>query len=258
MRRIDLIAKLVAPLFIAFIHATVTKVATWVVLAFNITSVLIEYVAIAQVYHAVPALARPLEDLDCPTRVMEPMGVEEPTTIENGAIWRRTQIWFEKVTLPWSSYLRSPLLLASLALSILYLTVLSFNAQMVTYLLTFGYSALWVAILRLVSVIVELGATWAAPIMMSKIGPIRSGLWFITWQFGCAAVGVAIFNMTVFNQQLSVTALITGTVLSRIGLWGFDLSIQYIVQEVRIHGDCSSKIEALAYSPSLHVVGGPF
>ncbi|KAL9060554.1 MAG: hypothetical protein Q9206_000964 [Seirophora lacunosa] len=231
MRRIDLIAKLVAPLFIAFVHATFTKAALWVVLVSNIASVFIEYVAIAQVYDAVPALARPVENPERSMRNMDPLDVEEPTTIEHRPHWRRAQSWLEKVTLPWSLYFRSPLLLASLSLSILYLTVLSFNAQMVTYLLTVGYSALWVAILRLFSVVVELGATWAAPIMMSRIGPVRSGLWFITWQFGCAAVGVAIFNMPVVSQQLNVTALVTGTVLSRIGLWGFDLSIQYIIQE---------------------------
>ncbi|KAL9013661.1 MAG: hypothetical protein Q9173_001655 [Seirophora scorigena] len=231
MRRIDLIAKLVAPLSVAFVHATLTKAALWAVLASNITSVLIEYVAIAQVHDAVLALARPLGNPERPMRNMDPLGVEEPTTIEHRSHWKRVQSWFEKVTLPWSLYFRSPLLLASLSLSILYLTVLSFNAQMVTYLLTVGYSALWVAILRLLSVVVELGATWAAPIVMSRIGPVRSGLWFITWQFGCAAVGVAIFNMTVVSQQLNVTALVTGTVFSRIGLWGFDLSIQYIIQE---------------------------
>ncbi|KAI4095210.1 MAG: hypothetical protein LQ344_001722 [Seirophora lacunosa] len=96
MRRIDLIAKLVAPLFIAFVHATFTKAALWVVLVSNIASVFIEYVAIAQVYDAVPALARPVENPERSMRNMDPLDVEEPTTIEHRPHWRRAQSWLEK------------------------------------------------------------------------------------------------------------------------------------------------------------------
>lgn len=130
--------------------------------------------------------------------------------------------------------MRSPMVLASLSLCILYLTVLSFNAQMITYLLDNGFTALWVSVFRLVSVLFELGATWAAPVLMSKIGPIRSGLWFITWEFSCATAGVAIFAQEVFSQRIRASALITSVLLSRVGLWGFDLSIQYLVQEVNL------------------------
>lgn len=145
---------------------------------------------------------------------------------------RHMLTWFQGTLSPWSQYMRNPLVLASLSLCMLYLTVLSFNAQMITYLLDSGFTALWVSGFRLVAVLFELGATWAAPVLMSKIGPIRSGLWFITWEFACAALGIAIFAQEAFSQRIRASALITSVLLSRVGLWGFDLSIQYLVQEV--------------------------
>ena len=207
------------------------KTALWTVLGSNITSTMVEYFAIAQVYHAVPELARPARSLKPFNQSIEAMDIVEESSPKVASAIRWTPVWFQKVLTPWSYYLRNSVFLASLSLSMLYLTVLSFNAQMVTYLLASGFTALWVALFRLVSVIVELGATWAAPSLMSRMGPIRSGLWFITWEFGCAAAGVAVFSMTALNQQLSTIALVVGVILSRVGLWGFDLSVQYLVQE---------------------------
>ncbi|KAB8257920.1 hypothetical protein BDV32DRAFT_140042 [Aspergillus pseudonomiae] len=66
---------------------------------------------------------------------------------------------------------------------------------------------------------------------MNKIGPIRSGLWFLNWQFGCLAAAVAAFVFLNNSSQLVAVSLIVGVALSRIGLWGFDLSVQFLVQE---------------------------
>ncbi|KAB8225384.1 hypothetical protein BDV33DRAFT_187581 [Aspergillus novoparasiticus] len=66
---------------------------------------------------------------------------------------------------------------------------------------------------------------------MNKIGPIRSGLWFLNWQFACLAAAVAAFALLDNSSQLVAVSLIVGVALSRIGLWGFDLSVQFLVQE---------------------------
>jgi iron-regulated transporter 1 len=128
------------------------------------------------------------------------------------------------------TYFTHRAMLSSFAGAILYFTVLSFNGQMVTYLLTIGYSSLNVGILRTVSVIFELSATWLTPLLMSKIGPIRTGIWFITWQMTCLALGVCIFT-TASSSTVSSAGLVGCTILSRVGLWGFDLSSQTIIQE---------------------------
>jgi iron-regulated transporter 1 len=136
---------------------------------------------------------------------------------------------------PWRDYITSPVFLASFALSLLYLTVLSFAPQMITYLLHTGFSPLQVSCMRIGAVISELAGTWAAPMAMHRIGPVRAGLWFINWQFGClaaAAAGFILFDDSSSNSRLVAVSLIVGVALSRVGLWGFDLSVQYLVQEV--------------------------
>lgn len=121
----------------------------------------------------------------------------------------------------------------SFACALLYCTVLSFAGQMVTYLISVGYTSVHVAAARTISVAFEISATWLAPWLMSIIGPVRTGMWFISWQIICLVVGVACFWKISSAPMVAALALMAATILSRIGLWGFDLSTQIIVQEVR-------------------------
>lgn len=140
--------------------------------------------------------------------------------------------WHDAVA-PWRDYVTSPVFLASFALSLLYLTVLSFGGTMVTYLLHTGFNSLEVSAMRIGSVAAELFGTWAAPFIMNRIGPIRSGLWFVNWQLCCVAGAAAAYIFFDASSQLVASSLIVGVALSRIGLWGFDLSVQFLVQDVR-------------------------
>lgn len=132
---------------------------------------------------------------------------------------------------PWKSYVLNPAFLASFSLALLYLTVLSFASQMTTYLLTLGYTSIHASVMRLVAVIVELSATCAAPALMRRIGAVRSGLWFINEQLLSAALAIALFTTLGSQTKLAGGALVVGVILSRLGLWGFDLCVQYLVQE---------------------------
>ncbi|RPB03933.1 hypothetical protein L873DRAFT_1799902 [Choiromyces venosus 120613-1] len=131
---------------------------------------------------------------------------------------------------PISKYLHHPAALPSLALSILYFTVLNFGAQMITYLLTPGYTPLHISSIRGISVLFEISATWLAPLVMSRVGPIRGGLWFVNWQLLCVAGAVSAFWF-LENPMMAAGGLILGVILSRIGLWGFDLCVQIIIQD---------------------------
>lgn len=104
---------------------------------------------------------------------------------------------------------------------------------MVTFLLHSGFSSLDVSAMRIGAVLTEISGTWMAPFLMDRIGPIRSGLWFLNWQFGTLAAAVAAFAFASDKPRLVAGSLITGVALSRLGLWGFDLSVQFLVQEVR-------------------------
>ncbi|KAJ6119601.1 Major facilitator superfamily domain general substrate transporter [Penicillium sp. IBT 18751x] len=224
MRRIDLFCKLLGPLFISFVESYSTRVAIWTIFGLNTVSVLIEYLAIAQVYRSVPALKRA-------TPALSGDGTDEATS--DYSQQRQSIVnYIRKASESWLEYIASPVFLASFALSLLYLTVLSFGATMVTYLLESGFSSLEVSFMRIGSVAAELSGTWTAPLIMNKIGPIRSGLWFLNWQLCCVAGATAAFVIWDSSFKLVAGSLVVGVALSRIGLWGFDLSVQFLVQEV--------------------------
>ncbi|KEY80725.1 iron regulated transporter [Aspergillus fumigatus] len=183
------------------------------------------------VYNAIPELVRTASvPTDDGFRAVEDAR-EHPTANQNGIIKSAIHL-VKRAASPWRQYVASPVFLASFALSLLYLTVLSFGTTMVTYLLHMGFDPLQVSCMRIGAVLAELSGTWAAPFIMGRIGPIRSGLWFLNWQLGCLATAAVAFALYDSNSRLVAVSLILGVALSRIGLWGFDLSVQFLVQEV--------------------------
>jgi len=133
-------------------------------------------------------------------------------------------------------YYQHRVFLPSFALSLLYFTVLSFGGQMVTYLISAGYNSFYIALVRTLSVIFELSATWIAPRAMKRINPARAGMWFLSWQMLWLGAAVCFFWVEPVSI-IAASGLVAGTILSRIGLWGYDLCAQFIIQEVSIAVD---------------------
>jgi iron-regulated transporter 1 len=102
---------------------------------------------------------------------------------------------------------------------------------MVTYLLASGYNSFHVGAARTLSVAFEIAGTWTAPLFMSKVGPIRAGLWSVNLQLFCLAGAASVF-WGAQDPIIAATGLVVGTILSRVGLRGFDLCAQIITQEV--------------------------
>ncbi|CAD0097027.1 unnamed protein product, partial [Aureobasidium vineae] len=218
MRRIDLFCKLVGPLSIALVAGFSTSIAIIITLSMTIISVFVEYYAIARVYHEV-------DDLQIrPTPSEDSQSTDSPSTSLDAS--RRARQTFRSCI----SYIQHPAFLPSFSLSLLYLTVLTFGGQMVTYLLSVGFSSISIGLLRTVSTIFELSSTWLAPKAMHKIGAIRCGIWFLNWQIVWVVIAVTMLWIEV-PQEYAVVGLLAGTIASRVGLWGFDLSAQVIVQE---------------------------
>ena len=72
---------------------------------------------------------------------------------------------------------------------------------------------------------------------MKHIGLVRTGLWSITWQMTWLAGGVLWFFCYYgrgypSTNLMPAAGLAAAVAFSRIGLWGFDLSAQNIVQDV--------------------------
>lgn len=94
-----------------------------------------------------------------------------------------------------------------------------------------------IGIIRGLSTRFELRATWIAPRLMKHIGLVRTGLWSITWQMTWLAGGVSWFFYYYgrgypSTNLMPAAGLAAAVAFSRIGLWGFDLSEQNIVQDV--------------------------
>ncbi|KFY28471.1 hypothetical protein V491_00447 [Pseudogymnoascus sp. VKM F-3775] len=222
MRRIDLICKLIGPLFISLIS---TKAAILINLGMNVASVAIEYFAIAQVYYEMPELQQPKT---------KPRGESSSRTERRGRSvprWRHIRKVIQKSVYDFSLYFYHPAFLPSFAGALLYLTVLSFAGQMVTYLLSAGYNSTQVGVARTFSVIIEVLATWLAPWLMGRIGPVRAGLWLVNWQVVCLVAGTMVFWAFPNRPNFSASGLVVGTIFSRVGLRGFDLCTQIIIQE---------------------------
>ncbi|THY21265.1 hypothetical protein D6D00_07260 [Aureobasidium pullulans] len=214
MRRIDLFCKLVGPLAIALVDGFSTSIAILVTFCMTAASVFVEYYAIARVYYEV-------EDLQA-----RPLPSEDPQSTSSSSAARRAR----QLCGSCISYIQHPAFFPSFSLSLLYLTVLTFGGQMVTYLLSVGFSSISIGLLRTVSTVFELSSTWLAPKAMHRIGAIRCGIWFLNWQIVWVVIAATMLWVEI-PPKYAVAGLLAGTIASRIGLWGFDLSAQVIVQE---------------------------
>ena len=227
MRRIDLVCKLIGPLAIALVDGYSTVIAIMAVLGMNASSVLIEYFAIARVYHMVRALrTRP--------GISNEANSASSAISEGPALSRLDQYCLAQTRSMYqtvSMYTRHVVFLPSMALCLLYFTVLSFSGQMVTYLLAAGLSSMQIGVWRTISTAAEISATWLAPMAMKRVGPLRGGLWFINWQILCLA-GTLGFFWVMRTASVAASSLVVGVITSRVGLWGFDLCVQNIIQEV--------------------------
>ena len=227
MRRIDIFCKLVSPLAIAFIDGFSTKIAILVILTINAACVLVEYALIAWTYWSVPSLGISSQKDEEPFKNARPAPSEAESGISYLLLSQYRQL-LESVKI----YTSQPAFLPSISLSFLYLTVLSFSGQMVTYLLATGFSSTTIGCIRTISVLTEISATWLAPKIMVKLGPTRAGMWFLSWQTICLSITVGVFWIN-WSPMWASSVLVTGVIASRGGLWGFDLSAQIIIQEVR-------------------------
>ena len=250
MRRIDLACKLLGPLSIALIDGFSPRLALLLIFITNLISVFIEYIAIAKVCPSLKSQQYHLTYTQVyqmiPTLASYRLNTLSPSTYSptqtNNSLFSHPLTQLKHILEPLSFYIQHPAFLPSLALSLLYFTVLSFSGQMITYLLSVrdikpnnppAFSTTSIGLLRTLAATSEMLATWLAPAIMKRIGPTRTGLWAINWQAACAVGGISLFWF-ISPTPLATMGLVLGVILSRVGLWGFDLSVQIIIQEVRL------------------------
>ncbi|KAE8667337.1 Solute carrier family 40 member 1 [Hibiscus syriacus] len=249
IRRIDLTCKLVAPVISGLIISFVSLKASAMAFALWTTiTVWVEYWLFMSVYNGIPALginsSRRLISRVSPSDQVEDtistsqernnslLNEGENAASSGKSSARRIIEWISKVPYidAWKVYLQQDVVLAGVALALLFFTVLSFGTLMTAVLQWKGIPAYVIGIARGISASIGIAATVLYPVLQSHISTLRTGLWSVWSQWTCLLVCVA--SIWIKNSQLSAYMLMAGVATSRLGLWMFDLSV---IQQMQDH-----------------------
>ncbi|CAE6527359.1 unnamed protein product [Rhizoctonia solani] len=170
LRRIDLICKLVAPLFVSSLTSTVGYMHSAIVLlSISLGTAVFEIVFVGITYKRFPALA-----------ISRPPREETPVKRSVTGIGKAIRDWGEQQVQDWNEFIRHPIFLSSLSISLLYFNVLSFDSPFIAYLKSeTTFSDPLIAGMRGLCVVTGLFGTFAMPWMEKRIGLIRTGSWAI-------------------------------------------------------------------------------
>jgi solute carrier family 40 (iron-regulated transporter), member 1 len=178
----------------------------------------------------------------------------------------------------WAAYIQQPAAPAALSLALLYLTVMSFGTLMTAYLKWSGLKEAELSIYRGFGALSGIGATLVFPFLHRKWGLLPTGVAAIRTQLVClvlaATPAIVLGTKTTStspggenigqesadgsSSSASVRRLLVfGLILSRFGLWGFDLAVNQIIQETvpsvhlgavnGVQGSLQSLFQMLAY-----------
>ncbi|KAK7021892.1 hypothetical protein VNI00_017181 [Paramarasmius palmivorus] len=243
LRQINLMCKLCAPLFVSFLTVKLDKsdkgVQSIVVLGLvALITMVFELYWIGVVYKRFPQLAEEQERKNAERRLRTVRGNDASATspLSQGSLASRVSRDLEDLLSlrDWRELVHLPVFFSSLSISLLYLTVLSFDGIMVGYLKTLSFSDDFIAEMRGLCVITGLLGTAIASPLEQKIGSVRAGNWSI-WSMVFTLIPV-IVSFYAFSPNdptpprsgsslgvLGAILLFGGMALSRIGLWAFDL-----------------------------------
>ncbi|OBZ67030.1 Solute carrier family 40 member 2 [Grifola frondosa] len=231
MRRIDLLCKLLAPLFVSLLTAAASyKFAAYFLCGVEIVCMAFELPWIAIVYRRFPALidAQKSKESSAQQRREEHRTTERHPAVLLSSLRIRLGAGIKRTVIDWKEFSHQPIFLSSLAISCLYLTVLSFDGTMLSYLKSETYSDPFLAGMRGLNVVAGLAGTLAMPVMERKLGLVRAGNWSIWSEVLCLLPVVIAFYVGAPQEGNRAPAwnaalLFGGMMLSRVGLWAFDL-----------------------------------
>ncbi|EGG07784.1 uncharacterized protein MELLADRAFT_35306 [Melampsora larici-populina 98AG31] len=226
IRRLDLSCKLIAPLLVTLLSSTLGPLKTLTALAsFSVAGFFFELAWIHRVWNAFPILAENNQEVrqnsdqdDVELRVGQPSSARR--------LWYWLSDGCAQFSMAWIKFVKLPIFPSSLAISLLYFTVLSFDGSMIVWLKTQAYSDELISGMRGLGVLTGLMGTFLMPWLESKIGLIRAGGWTIWLQFLCLIPVVVSLYLEDLSSRLSMlkpALLFGGIALSRTFLWAFDL-----------------------------------
>ena len=165
MRRIDLICKLVSPLVISVVISASgsTRIGVMVVAGMSALSWGVEIWCARLVWNTNPRLREPKVNKNVVIgETMEPVDTLNPGWLQRAK--DRLTAGFHNQAMSLWSYFGSDVWMPSLSLALLHLSVLSYSATLLTYLLDSGFSLILITIARTLGSVVEVSSTFVAPV----------------------------------------------------------------------------------------------
>ena len=151
------------------------------------------------------------------------------SSFTGGSMVEQIRHFFAELSSGWGIYLRQSSLRPAFALALLYMNVLSFGILMVGYLkaegLSEGYIGLGKGLMAAFGITSTFAYSWHAKRFSIEVTALRA----IIAQAVCLLP--CVFAMFIQDLWTSAGLLVAGVVVSRIGLWSFDMSVTQIQQE---------------------------
>lgn len=227
MRRIDLICKLVAPVVISMIiSVTSMRIGVMTVAGMSGMTWGIEIWCASRVWRSCPQLRQP--KVFQQSEEIEMVAGSSPRVIESRTSkLRLLQIW-QGQTAQIRAYFSTSVWIPSLSLALLHLSVLSYAATFITYLLNTGFSLLLITIARALGSIVEVSSTFIAPFGVGYLALSRK-------------TSVQAEDAEELLPEDDLLEKQHGVGLERTGLWGILLQLLSLVCQspspLPLHGD---------------------
>ncbi|CAK5272245.1 unnamed protein product [Mycena citricolor] len=223
LRQINLLSKLLAPLFVSFltvnydrdgdgtnVHSLVSVLA---LIALTVVTAVFELHWIRIVYDSFPSLEAEQQRKNAASVI----GMPSPSSSHGSQSSTMTH------SAAWQEFVRLPVFISSVSISLIYLTVLSFEGTMLGYLKTLDFRDDFLAEMRGLCVITGLLGTFITVPLEQKLGSARAGSWSIWSMVVCLLPVMASFYVFGPRTAVGASLLFGGMALSRIGLWSFDL-----------------------------------
>ncbi|CAO1622252.1 unnamed protein product [Parajaminaea phylloscopi] len=269
LRRIDLLSKLLAPLFVSLLTSTLgNRLSSVVLVSVNCLSLVFEWVWINVVYSRFTELHPTAEAVS--TRPQARFRDDFVRATYSGRSFPSSRLLTMRALLAkvlasiavarrrLDDFMRLPTLPTSVALALLYTSVLSFDSTFLTYLKqshpsalpsgyasngivtvhpphgthspTISYRDAFISGMRAVCVLAGLAGTYLMPWMTRRIGLVRTGSWCLAQQTVSLVPSVLCLWHGV-GLQWNTALLFTGLAASRVGLWGYDLTQLSLLQQ---------------------------
>lgn len=273
MKQIDLSCKVAGPAVAGFLIPLLTTTpstfihgddqpstdfrwACLVVGALNLAAIIVEYICTARIYRLIPALAikgdtaiaeqhdnrsehssedsSPLNDDALKSYVSE----KSPSSLHE-----RWRCW---LPVGMDVYMQQSSAWGGLGLAFLYMNALTFgNGIMTAYLLHRGMRLEAVGIVRGFASAIGLVGTFAYHFSAKRLSLEDTGLWSVSYQASWLAISM--LSLSINDDFLSLSLLISGICLSRIGLWVFDIAVTQM-QQHEVPSHCRGQVGGVQQS----------